>query len=158
MSEPTLLEALGGEDAVLALARAWHARVLADPVVSHAFSHGFHPDHEARLAAYLVEAMGGPPAWTGGSGRPRLGTESQVVRDHSGNGAHTVMDDRAIDCWEAALVDVGVPPDGPTARLNAALAGWFVWGTRVQMARFHADAADVPEGLVLPRWSWEPPG
>ncbi|MDE9366328.1 hypothetical protein PZ938_12020 [Luteipulveratus sp. YIM 133132] len=39
----TIYERLGGADVVLALARAWHARCLADPVVSHAFSHGFHP-------------------------------------------------------------------------------------------------------------------
>ena len=40
--------------------RAWHARVVADEVVSHAFSHGYHPDHTERLAAYWGEALGGP--------------------------------------------------------------------------------------------------
>ena len=37
---------------MLRLARAWHDKVMSDEVVSHAFSHGFHPDHTARLAAY----------------------------------------------------------------------------------------------------------
>jgi hemoglobin len=27
-------------------------RVMVDEVVSHAFSHGFHPEHTERLAAY----------------------------------------------------------------------------------------------------------
>jgi sucrose-6-phosphate hydrolase SacC (GH32 family) len=31
------------------LAHAWRARCLADPIVSHAFSHGFHPQHSERL-------------------------------------------------------------------------------------------------------------
>jgi hemoglobin len=43
--------AAGGEPGLNRLAAAWHARVMADPVVSHAFSHGFHPDHTRRLAA-----------------------------------------------------------------------------------------------------------
>jgi hypothetical protein len=47
----TIYEAAGGRQAFLNLARAWHARCLADPVVSHAFSHGYHPQHSQRLAA-----------------------------------------------------------------------------------------------------------
>ena len=48
----TVYEALGGEAGVLRLAEAWHARVLEDEVVAHAFSHGFRADHTPRLAAY----------------------------------------------------------------------------------------------------------
>ena len=57
-------EAAGGADGMLALAQAWHRRVLADPVVSHAFSHGFRDDHTERLAAYLGEALGGRDNYT----------------------------------------------------------------------------------------------
>jgi hypothetical protein len=46
--------AAGGEDGLLRLAKAWHARVMADEVVSHAFSHGFHPQHSERLAAHRL--------------------------------------------------------------------------------------------------------
>jgi hypothetical protein len=28
--------------------------VMADDVVAHAFSHGFHPQHVARFAAYAI--------------------------------------------------------------------------------------------------------
>ena len=58
----TVYEAAGGADGLLRLARAWHARVMADVVVSHAFSHRFHPEHSQRLAAYWAEAHGGPTA------------------------------------------------------------------------------------------------
>ena len=68
-------EASGGCEGLLRLAQAWHARVMADEVVSHAFSHGFHPDHTERLAAYWAEALGGPPRSTA-----ELGDESFVVR------------------------------------------------------------------------------
>ena len=45
----TVFEVAGGADGMLRLARVWHARVMADEVVAHAFSHGFRPDHTERL-------------------------------------------------------------------------------------------------------------
>lgn len=61
---PTIDEAAGGEAGLLRLAEAWHARVLADEVVAHAFSHGYRADHSVRLAAYWAEALGGPPSYS----------------------------------------------------------------------------------------------
>src|SRR5216683_6107141 len=86
---PTVYEAAGGADGMLRLARAWHARVMADEDVSHAFSHGYHPEHTERLAAYWSEALGGPSTYT-----DRYGDETSVVRMHSGNGPHEEMDRR----------------------------------------------------------------
>ena len=60
----TIYEAAGGLDGMLRLAQAWHARVLDDEVVSHAFSHGYHPQHTERLAAYWAEALGGPTTYS----------------------------------------------------------------------------------------------
>ena len=48
----TLFEAVGGGEDVLRLAEAWHEHVLADDIVAHAFSYGYHPQHTERLAAY----------------------------------------------------------------------------------------------------------
>lgn len=53
MKDATVFEAIGGAEGVLYLAHAWHQRVMADEIVAHAFSHGFHPRHTERLAAYL---------------------------------------------------------------------------------------------------------
>ena len=67
MAEPdahSLYEAAGGSDGLRRLALAWHERVLADEVVSHAFSQGYHPEHTERLAAYWAEALGGPKTYT----------------------------------------------------------------------------------------------
>ena len=76
---------------------------MADEEVSHAFSHGYRPDHSERLAAYWAEALGGPPLYS-----PRYGDETSVVRIHSGNGAHEEMDRRAIACFDRALADIGL--------------------------------------------------
>jgi len=143
----SLFEAAGGMDGIRRLASAWHARVMADEVVSHAFSHGFHPQHTERLAAYWAEALGGPPAYT-----ERYGDETSVVALHSGNGVHEEMDRRAIACFDQALTDADIDADD---RLRQALHDYFAWATTTSMARYHEAADDVPEGLPIPRWSWD---
>ena len=145
MARSTLFEALGGLEGVHRLALAWHERVLADEVVSHAFSHGFHPRHTERLAAYWSEAWGGPALYTA-----TLGTESSVVRRHSGNGEHEEMDQRAIECFRMALEDVGLAE----TQLGHCLLDYFAWTTTHSMAAYPHSASTVPEGLSLARWSW----
>ena len=127
------------------LAAAWHRRVMADEVVSHAFSHGFNSDHVERLAAYWAEALGGPSAYSG-----TYGDETSVVRIHSGNGVHDEMDRRAIDCFDQALADVEIADD----TLRQALHDYFAWATTTTMARYHRSKVDVPNGLSIPRWTW----
>ena len=80
----TVFEAAGGKDGLRRLAGAWHRRVMADDVVGHAFSHGFHPQHVERLAAYWAEALGGPSTYS-----DSYGNETAVVKMHSGNGSTT---------------------------------------------------------------------
>jgi hemoglobin len=143
----TVYEAAGGDGGLLRLAHAWHARVMADEVVSHAFSHGFHPEHTERLAAYWAEALGGPATYT-----DRYGDETSVVRMHSGNGAHEDMDARAIVCFDQALADAGLAGDD---RLRPVLHDYFAWATTTAMARYPRSAQDVPDGLRIPRWSWD---
>jgi hemoglobin len=143
----TVYEAAGGADRLLRLARAWHARVMADKVVSHAFSHGFHPEHSQRLAAYWAEALGGPTTYS-----DSYGGETSVVRIHSGNGPHEEMDCRAIACFDQALADVGLTGDD---RLRRVLHDYFAWATTTTMSRYHRSADDVPDGLRIPQWSWD---
>ena len=141
----SVYEAAGGDAGLLRLAEAWHTRVMADEVVSHAFSHGFHPQHSVRLAAYWAEALGGPATYS-----REYGTETSVVRMHSGNGPHEDMDRRAVVCFGQALTDVGL--DGS---LRQVLLDYFTWATTTTMARHPASADDVPAHLSFPHWSWD---
>lgn len=144
--DATVYDAMGGADAVLALAEAWHRRCLDDPVVAHAFHAGTHPQHTERLAAYWAEQLGGPAAYSGG-----MGDHASVVRVHSGNGPHEQMDGRAVAAFVAALDDVDIPGD---SRLREALVAWFVWGTALLNHRYAAPE-DVPDDLPLPQWGWD---
>jgi hemoglobin len=140
----TIYEAAGRIAGLRRLAAAWHTRVMADEVVSHAFSHGFHPDHTERLAAYWAEALGGPDTYSA-----HYGDETSVVKMHSGNGPHEEMDRRAIACFELALADVGFADP-----VRQVLRDYFAWATTTTMARYHESADDVPQGLSIPHWSW----
>jgi hemoglobin len=143
----TVYEAIGGDEGVLSLARAWHARVMADELVSHAFSQGYHPEHTERLAAYWTEALGGPRRYS-----DLYGDESGVVRMHSGNGIHEEMDRRAIACFDEALVELGL---AEVDRLRKVLHDYFEWTTTTTMSRYHRSEDDVPDGLRIPHWSWD---
>jgi hemoglobin len=153
----TVYEAVGGIGGLRRLAEAWHTRVMADEEVSHAFSHGYRPDHSERLAAYWAEALGGPSLYS-----DAYGDETSVVRIHSGNGAHEEMDRRAIACFDQALADIGLASTvlastglAADERLRQVLHDYFAWATTTTMARYHRSADDVPDGLRIPRWSWD---
>jgi len=145
----TVYEAVGGGAGLLRLAQAWHTRVMADEVVSHAFSHGFHSDHSQRLATYWGEALGGPATYSA-----THGDETAVVRIHSGNGPHEEMDRRAIACFDQALTDVGLAED---ERIRRVLHDYFAWATTTAMSRYQRSADDVPAGLPIAHWSWNGP-
>jgi hemoglobin len=143
---PTLYEVAGGEEALLALARAHHARCLADPELNHPFSHpDQHPEHVERLAAYWGEVLGGPPRYS-----RECGDESGVLHMHSGNGDMSDLGERFLACFVQALDDAGLPDD-PDFR--EALRAYMRWAVDNVLA--YEDPASVPRGAALPRWGWD---
>ena len=118
---------------------------MADEVAALAFSHGFHPQHVARLAAHGAEALGGPTQYS-----DSYGDETTVVKMHSGNGEHEEMDRRAIACFDQALADAGLADNDA---LRQVLHDYFAWATTTIMSRYHRSADDVPNGLSIPHWS-----
>ena len=145
----TVFNTAGGMDAMRRLAAAWHERALDSPIVGHAFAHGFRDDHVERLACYLAEALGGPPAYS-----QRYGDESAVVRIHAGNGEHVEMDDDAVAVFGDAVESCGLPDDD---RLKASLKAYWEWATRTTMAAYPTSPDDVPDGLTIRKWSWDGP-
>lgn len=144
---PTLFEFAGGETAFLGLARAHHARCLADPELKHPFSHGGqHPQHVERLAAYWAEVLGGPPTYS-----TTCGDESHVLRLHCGNGDIGDLPERFVDCFVRALDDAGLPAE---PGFRAAMQAYMRWAVANVMSRSGLDDV-VPPGLPMPRWGWD---
>jgi hemoglobin len=147
---PTLYEFAGGSPAFLALARAHHARCLADPELNHPFSHpGQHPLHVERLAAYWAEVMGGPPDYSRDCG----GDHTAMLVMHAGNGDMSDLGRRFVECFDRAADDAGLPDD---PEFRAALHAYMRWAVDEVLAYGGPDAA-VPAGLPMPRWSWDGP-
>jgi hemoglobin len=147
---PTLYEFAGGASAFPPFAAALHARCLADPELNHPFSHADqNPQHVQRLAAYLAESLGGPPAYSAGCG----GDQTALVLLHAGNGDMSDLGRRFADCFMLAADDAGWPAD---AAFRSALRGYIDWSVQT-VALSHPRDTDVPAGLPIPRWSWDGP-
>lgn len=144
--EGSIYEAMGGAEAVRALAEAWHERCLADPIVTHAFHQGVHENHTERVAAYWAEQLGGPAEYIG-----TVDTYAGVIRAHSGNGPHEQMDGRAVAAFLLAMDDVGIPTD---SELRSNLVAWFTWATAMLNHRWERPD-DVPDDVAMPQWTWE---
>ena len=149
MSRRTIYEVAGEMPALRRLAAAWHDRAVEAPIVGHAFAHGYRDDHEERLAAFLAEALGGPPAYT-----QRFGDATSVQRLHAGNGEHAQMDEEAIRIFADAVATCGLPNDD---RLRHTLVDYWAWMTREVMAAYPDSPDDVPDGLAVRKWSWDGP-
>ena len=143
---PTLFEFAGGEAAFLALARAHHARCLADPELNHPFSHGDqHPQHVERLGAYWAEVMGGARTYS-----QTCGDEAAVLMLHAGNGDMGDLGERFLDCFVRALDDAELPAD---PEFREALRAYMLWAVDNVMS-YSAEDAVVPSDLPMPRWDW----
>ncbi len=144
---PSLYEFAGGDAAFLALARAHHARCLADPELNHPFSHpDQHPQHVERLAAYWAEVFGGPPRYS-----TECGDHSGVLRMHAGNGDMSDLGRRFVECFAAAADDAGLPSDPD---LRAVLLDYMRWAVD-EVLLYPDGEARVPADLAMPRWSWD---
>jgi hemoglobin len=143
---PTLFEFAGGEPALLTLARAHHARCLADPELNHPFSHeDQHPQHVERLAAYWGEVLGGPPTYS-----ETCGDESGVLAMHAGSGDMGDLGERFLQCFAQALDDAALPDDPAFRR---ALLDYMRWAVDNVLSYPAEDA--VPSDLAMPRWGWD---
>lgn len=146
---PTLYDAAGGEQAFLALARAHHARCLADPELNHPFDRDdLDPEHVERLAAYWAEVLGGPPRFS-----REYADQAAVLRLHAGNGDVSDLARRFVECFVAAADDAGLPAD---PALRAALRDYMVWAVEDVLAYSPVDTV-VPERVAMPRWGWDGP-
>ncbi|GLZ28383.1 oxidoreductase [Lentzea sp. NBRC 105346] len=144
-SRPSLYDFAGGDAAFLALARAHHARCVADPELNHPFSHpDQHPQHVERLAAYWAEVMGGPPSYS-----KECGDHSGVLEMHSGNGDMSDLGRRFVDCFVRAADNAGLPED---PEFRKALRDYMEWAVAEVLSYPEPGA---PKGLPMPRWSWD---
>src|SRR5262249_41166810 len=72
----------------------------------------------------------------------------QAVRDHSSRGQGETREGERRSAG-------GAPEPLEAAPLPSVLHDYFAWATTTTMSRYHQSADEVPEGLTIPRWSWD---
>lgn len=126
---------------MLRLVRAHYARCLADPVLNHPFSHGGHPQHVERLAAYWGEVFGGPVAEL---------EESEVLGLHAGVGDIGDAGERFFASFLASLDEARLPDD---EEFRAAMAAYMRWAVD-RVVGYAPVGSVVPQREPVPRWGW----
>lgn len=146
VERPTLFDYAGGRAAFVALASALHERCLEDPVLNHPFSHDMNPEHLERLAGYLGEVFGGPPAYS-----TLGGGHAAMLLIHAETGADDEMPTRFVSCFDLALDDANLPRDEDFRR---ALHEYMVWAVG-DVHAYSPIGSLVPTDAPFPHWSWD---
>ena len=146
MERSTLYDYAGGEAAFVALTAALHERCLEDPMLNHPFSHDMDPEHLERLAEYLAEVFGGPPAYSALGGG-----HAAMLLIHAGTGADDELPNRFVTCFDLAMDDANLPRD---AEFRRVLHEYMVWAVD-DVHSYSPIGSVVPTHATFPHWSWD---
>jgi hemoglobin len=100
-AETTIYEAIGGQDALIAVVDDFYERVLADPELAPYFAGARMPALKGKQVEFFAAALGGPDEYQG-----------QSMKDvHSGRGITQGAFDKVAYHLTNSLVGAGVPGD-----------------------------------------------
>jgi CDGSH-type Zn-finger protein/truncated hemoglobin YjbI len=143
--EPTLFEWAGGLPALLAMTRVFYEKyVPEDPLLSPLFV-GMSPDHPQRVAAWLGEVFGGPPAYS-----TTYGGYDRMISQHLNKHITEAHRSRWVQLLTRSADDVGLAAD---PEFRAAFAAYLEWGSRLAVENSTAGAQPPPH-MPMPRWWW----
>jgi hemoglobin len=147
MSEPTVptpFEWMGGAPAIARLFERFYAKVPADPVLGPLFA-AMNPEHASRVAAFVGEVLGGPPAYSAARGG-----HPTMIRAHLGRGLTEAQRKRWVDLLLACADEVDVPGD---PEFRSAFVAYLEWGSRLAVIN-SAPGASADPAAPMPSWGW----
>ena len=123
--DPTLFEWAGGSSALLRMTRIFYGRyVPEDPLLGPLFAN-MAADHPERVAAWLGETFGGPPAYTEG-----YGGYDRMVAQHAGRALTEEQRARWVQLLCTSADDAQLPTD---PEFRAAFVAYLEWGSRIAL-------------------------
>ncbi|MFN8108268.1 MAG: group II truncated hemoglobin [Thermoleophilia bacterium] len=134
----------GGADAFRRLTHLFYAKVVTDPLLEPLFR-GMAADHPERVALWLGEVFGGPPAYT----RTRGGYPTMVLA-HINRDIGEEQRRRWIELLLGTLDEAGLPAD---ARFRRTFREYIEWGTGVAL-RNSRPGFTPPREAHVPLWPW----
>lgn len=146
---PTLLEWMGGAEALDALIARFYEKVPQDAVLAPVFAR-MPKEHFHHVAAFIAEVMGGTAEYS-----EQFGGHAHMVQQHLGRHITETQRKRWVDLLLETADEMKVPPD---AEFRSALVAYLEWGSRLAVSN-SALPADTKIGeSAMPKWGWGVPG
>ncbi len=142
VSDPTIYEWAGGEEAFARRLEAFYDLVEEDAELVALFGGRVSEEHRRRVTAWWSEAMGGPARYT-----EEHGGYETVLAMHRGLGVMPERRLRFVTLLSRAADSADLPDD---PEFRAALMGYAELGTRLAMHGFQP-GAEVAEHAPVPR-------
>jgi CDGSH-type Zn-finger protein/truncated hemoglobin YjbI/ferredoxin len=143
--QATLFQWAGGFPALLRLTRRFYEmHVPQDPLLSGLFSR-MSPDHPERVASWLGQVFGGPPAYS-----ERYGEYDRMISQHLDKALTPEQRARWVLLLARSADDVGLPAD---AEFRAAFTAYLEWGSRIALENSQPGVHPPPH-MPVPRWWW----
>jgi truncated hemoglobin YjbI len=148
-----VFEWAGGFPALTRMTRIFYEKhVPQDPLLAPLFA-DMSADHPERVAAWLGEVFGGPPAYSS-----RYGGYPRMLSQHRGRGLEEDWRRRWVTLLLQSAREAGLPND---PEFSSAFQSYFEWGSRLAVENSQTDA-EPPEHMPMPHWDWAtgagPPG
>lgn len=140
-----MYEYAGGERAFRRLAEAFHANVLADPLLRPLFTPS-NPQHADHLAAWLGEVFGGPKRYS-----ETLGGFPTMLASHRDRRLTEEQRLRFVSIMAASLEDAGLPSDNG---LREGIIAYVDWGSGI--AVHNSWPGELHPCQEVPTWDWGP--
>ena len=143
--QATMFQWAGGFPALLRLTRRFYeVHVPQDPLLSGLFSQ-MSPDHPQRVACWLGQVFGGPPAYS-----DRYGEYDRMISQHLDKALTPEQRARWVQLLCASADEVGLPAD---AEFRAAFTAYLEWGSRIALENSQPGVHPPPH-MPVPRWWW----
>lgn len=145
MSEPTIYEWGGGEEAFARWLNVFYDLVERELTLAPLFGGTVSAEHRAHATAWWCEVMGGPAAYT-----ERHGGYEHMLGKHRDLAITPAQRLRFVTLLSQAADDAGMPDD---PEFRAAVIGYAEWGSRLALHN-SKPGADVAAHAPVPRWGW----
>ncbi|MFZ1997009.1 MAG: CDGSH iron-sulfur domain-containing protein [Solirubrobacteraceae bacterium] len=143
--QATLFEWAGGFPALLRLTRRFYeVHVPEDSLLSGLFSQ-MSPDHPQRVASWLGQVFGGPPAYS-----EHYGEYDRMISQHLDKALTPEQRARWVLLLTRSADEVGLPAD---AEFRAAFTAYLEWGSRIALENSQPGVHPPPH-MPVPRWWW----
>ena len=143
--QATLFQWAGGFPALLRLTRRFYeVHVPQDPLLSGLFSQ-MSPDHPERVASWLGQVFGGPPAYS-----ERYGEYDRMISQHLDKALTPEQRARWVLLLARSADETGLPAD---AEFRAAFTAYLEWGSRIALENSQPGVHPPPH-MPVPRWWW----